>query len=74
MISYPGEYDIDGVQYRAWVSKDGELNYSIITSSTVAVICQTKKYLNTDELPDAVDTWIFTDVKLRDTWEKMELE
>lgn len=74
VISYPGEYDIDGVQYRAWVSKDGELNYSIITPSTVAVICQTKKYLNTDELPDEVDTWIFTDVKLRDTWEKMELE
>jgi hypothetical protein len=74
LISYPGEYDIDGVQYRARVSKDSELNYSIITSSTVAVICQTKKYLNTDELPDAVDTRIFTDAKLRDTREKMELE
>ncbi|USN57461.1 MAG: hypothetical protein H6766_03330 [Candidatus Peribacteria bacterium] len=74
MISYPGEYDIDGVQYRVWVSQDGELNYSIITASTTSVLCQTKKYLQTDELPDEVDTWIFTEPKLRDTWEKMELE
>ncbi len=74
IISYPGEYDIDGMQYRARASKDGDMNYAILTSTTTAVLCQTKKYLQTDELPDEVDTRIFTNPKLRDTREKMELE
>lgn len=74
VISYPGEYDVDGVQYRVRASKKDELNYSIITASTAAVICQTKQYLRQGDLPDDVDTWIFTTQKLADERTKMELE
>jgi hypothetical protein len=73
-IDYPGEYDIDNVQYRVRASKDNELNYSIETATTTAVVCQTKAYLRTNELPDEVDTWILTTEKLRTYREKMELE
>jgi hypothetical protein len=74
IVNYPGEYDIQGIQCKVWASKDGELNYAIMTKSATIVLCQTKKYLQTDDIPDSVDSRIFTTEKLRESREKMEFE
>ncbi len=73
LIDFPGEYDIDGILIKAYLWKQNKLSFVFVLNNKRHAIIQTTDVLNNEEVGDMA-TWLYTDDKIADKINHMELE
>ncbi|NOZ44865.1 MAG: hypothetical protein GXP45_07120 [bacterium] len=73
VIDFPGEYDIDGILIKGYLGKNNLLSYILTIKRKHIAIIQTADILNNEEVSD-MDTWLYSDDKIADRINHMELE
>ncbi len=71
-IEFPGEYDKEGIYIKAYENK-WELNYAIVYDDIKLAIINSPEIIENVEI-DNVDRWLYTDEKVSDNLDKLEIK
>lgn len=73
IVEYPGEYDINWIFIKVYLSKDGKLNYIFTVNKKKIGLVQSPKILEEDDM-NSMYAWLYLDDAVEKKIDQLELE